>query len=406
MRKHLFATMLLLAGMPATGVFNAAAEPVPQQQSEAATTIEGQVLDENNEPVIGASVVQKGVKGNGVATDAFGNFKIRVPKGAPLEFSYVGYKTVVVKASNGMTVYLDPTTEVLNELVAVGYGSQKRANLPGAVSTVDVARTMESRPQQDVMKALQGAVPGLTILNNTGNINGTPVVQIRGTGTLSATATPLYVVDGVAMDDISFLDPDEIKDISVLKDASSSSIYGARAAFGVILITTKSGQKVDKIQIKYNNNFGWSQAAVLPGIQGIVEQLEASSESSLMSGGEGGAFGIQYANVLPYARKWVEAHGGKKITQYGQIAEYVDENNIGDYKYNPATGKDMLFYADYDINKIMLNNATPSNQHNISLNGTTERPHLMLLLDMQSVRALLTITPIKLPAIMQNSTLL
>ena len=371
MRKHLFATMLLLAGMPATGVFNAAAEPVPQQQSEAATTIEGQVLDENNEPVIGASVVQKGVKGNGVATDAFGNFKIRVPKGAPLEFSYVGYKTVVVKASNGMTVYLDPTTEVLNELVAVGYGSQKRANLTGAVSTVDVARTMESRPQQDVMKALQGAVPGLTILNNTGNINGTPVVQIRGTGTLSATATPLYVVDGVAMDDISFLDPDEIKDISVLKDASSSSIYGARAAFGVILITTKSGQKVDKIQIKYNNNFGWSQAAVLPGIQGIVEQLEASSESLLMSGGEGGAFGIQYANVLPYARKWVEAHGGKKITQYGQIAEYVDENNIGDYKYNPATGKDMLFYADYDINKIMLNNATPSNQHNISLNGTT-----------------------------------
>ena len=370
MRKHLFATMLLLAGMPATGVFNAAAEPVPQQQSEAATTIEGQVLDENNEPVIGASVVQKGVKGNGVATDAFGNFKIRVPKGAPLEFSYVGYKTVVVKASNGMTVYLDPTTEVLNELVAIGYGSQKRANLTGAVSTVDVSRTMESRPQQDVMKALQGAVPGLTILNNTGNINGSPVVQIRGVGTLSATASPLYVVDGVAMDDISYLNPEDIKEISVLKDASSSSIYGSRAAFGVILITTKSGQKVDKIQIKYSNNFGWSQAAVIPGIQGSVEQLEASLEAAKMTGAENGEFfGIYYTDILPYARKWREQNSGQ-IKDYREARLYQDENNIGDYYLN-AQGTGYIPYADYDINSIYLDNASPSNQHNVSLTGTT-----------------------------------
>ena len=372
MRKHLFAAMLLMAGMPAAGVFNAAAEPVPQQQGEAATMIEGQVLDENNEPVIGASVVQKGVKGNAVATDAFGNFKIRVRPGATLEFSYVGYKTVLVKASNGMTVYLEPTTEQLNELVAIGYGSQKRANLTGAVSTVDVSRTMESRPQQDVMKALQGAVPGLTILNNTGNINGTPVVQLRGVGTLSATASPLYVVDGVAMDDISYLNPEDIKEISVLKDASSSSIYGARAAFGVILITTKSGQKTDKIQIKYSNNFGWSQAAVIPGIHRNVEQLEASLEAAKMTGAENGEFfGIYYTDILPYARKWREQNSGP-IKDYREARLYQDENNVGDYYLN-AQGTGYIPYGDYDINSIYLNNAAPSNQHNVSLTGTTGR---------------------------------
>ena len=199
MRKHLYLTLLLLAGGASFGSLPVYGDPVPQQ-SQASAIIQGSVLDENNEPVIGASVAQKGVRTNAVATDAFGNFKIRVPKGALLEVSYVGYQTMQVKATDGMTVYLQPTTEMLNELVAIGYGSQKRANLTGAVATVDVARTMESRPQQDVMKALQGAVPGLTILNNTGNIDGTPVIKIRGTGTLSnsATSNPLYVVDGVA----------------------------------------------------------------------------------------------------------------------------------------------------------------------------------------------------------------
>ena len=223
MRKHLFAAMLLLAGMPATGVFTASAEPAPQQQGEATTMIEGQVLDENNEPVIGASVVQKGVKGNGVATDAFGNFKIRVRPGQTLEFSYVGYKTVLIKATNGMTVYLEPTTEQLNELVAIGYGSQKRANLTGAVSTVDVAKVMDDRATGDVAKALQGAVPGLNITTNNGAINSTATMVIRGVGTLSngQTSNPLIVVDGVPVDDLSYINPDDIQDISVLKDRKS-----------------------------------------------------------------------------------------------------------------------------------------------------------------------------------------
>ncbi|MDE6288283.1 MAG: carboxypeptidase-like regulatory domain-containing protein, partial [Muribaculaceae bacterium] len=197
MRKHLFVTLLLACGMPLTGNFAAFAAPEPQQQGQATVTVTGTVLDENNEPVIGASVVQKGVSSNAVATNFDGNFTIRVPKGATLNISYVGYKAVEMAAANGMTVYLQPTTEVLNELVAIGYGTQKRANLTGAVATVDVARVVDSRSTTDITKALQGAVPGLTITNSTGDINGASTVTIRGTGTLSnnQASVPLYVVD-------------------------------------------------------------------------------------------------------------------------------------------------------------------------------------------------------------------
>ena len=146
MRKHLIATALLMAGLPAATP-SAWAEPQPQHQSQGTVLVQGTVLDENNEPVIGASVVQKGARGNAVATDAFGNFKLRVPAGAQLEFSYVGYKTSYVAASDGMTVYLQPTTEQLNELVAIGYGSQKRANLTGAVATLSLIHISEpTRP--------------------------------------------------------------------------------------------------------------------------------------------------------------------------------------------------------------------------------------------------------------------
>ena len=261
--------MLLMAGMPALGTFQAQAAPEPQQQSQTVTTITGTVLDENNEPAIGASVVQKGVARNAVSTDAFGHFTLRVPAGAVLQISYVGYKSMEAVAAPDMTVYLQPTTEMLNELVAIGYGSQKRANLTGAVATVDVARTMDSRPATDVAKALQGAVPGLTITSANGSIEGAPTINIRGLGTLSNShnSAPLIVVDGVPVEDMSFLNPEDIEEISVLKDAASSAIYGSRAAFGVILISTKQAAVQDRVSVSYTNNFAWGRATVLPEFQ-------------------------------------------------------------------------------------------------------------------------------------------
>ncbi|MDE5641898.1 MAG: TonB-dependent receptor plug domain-containing protein, partial [Muribaculaceae bacterium] len=238
MSKHLLVTLLLTCGMPLGGSMTALANPEPQSQQQGVESITGTVYDENNEPVIGATVALSGSKDMGVTTDVDGHFVLRARVGSNLTVSYVGYKTETVKAARDIQVYLQPTTEVLDQLVVVGYGEQKRANLTGAVATVDVARTMDSRPVQDATKALQGAVPGLTITTTNGGISESANIKIRGVGTLSNSqeSAPLIVVDGVPTDNLDFINPEDIAEISVLKDASSSAIYGARAAFGVILV--------------------------------------------------------------------------------------------------------------------------------------------------------------------------
>ena len=243
-------------------------------------TVSGLVVDASGDPVIGASVVEIGTT-NGIITDMDGKFTLNVKPGATLRISFVGYQTQETKASKTMKVVLKEDSEMLSEVVVVGYGVQKKANLTGAVSTVDLSKTMEGRPQQDVAKALQGAVPGLSILNNTGDINSAASMRIRGLGTLSnkEVSNPLIIVDGVPMDDISFLNTQDIESISVLKDAASTSIYGARAAFGVILINTKGAKPKDKITINYSNNFAWDQSTYIPDYPDVPTQLRAGTVS-------------------------------------------------------------------------------------------------------------------------------
>ena len=221
--------------------------------------------------------MQKGVKTNAVTTNFEGNFIIKVAPGTPLVVSYVGYKSETMAAANGMTVYLQPTTEQLDQLVVVGYGTQKKANLTGAVATVDVARVMDNRPVQDVTKALQGAVPGLTITTASGSLTEESAIRVRGTGTLSngASSAPLIVVDGVPVDDLNFVNPQDIQDISVLKDAASSAIYGSRASFGVILITSSSPATQVEVSVSYNANIALSSATVLTKFAGTVANIES-----------------------------------------------------------------------------------------------------------------------------------
>ncbi len=358
------------------GTFTAMANPEPQQQGQSVSIIQGTVLDENNEPVIGATVSQKGVKSNSVATDAFGNFKIRVAAGAALEVSYVGYKAETVSAANGMMVYLQPTTEMLNELVAIGYGSQKRANLTGAVATVDVARTMDSRPVQDVTKALQGAVPGLTITNTDGGIASGSSINIRGVGTMSngQNSNPLIIIDGVASDDLAYLNPEDIQEISVLKDAASASIYGSRAAFGVILVTTKNANTKDKVKINYTNNFAWSGATMYPHMALNSESINASLQAYVRTGTAGQlkteVSGMEYLKLLPYVEAWEQQHGNKGYTDYRELQPFESWDNVGDYAKDPETGL-WYHYAMWDVNKTLFNNAAPSSKHNVSVEGTS-----------------------------------
>ena len=205
-------------------------------------TVHGTVLSSaDEEPLIGASVISEVKSFGGAATDIDGNFALTVPEGSNLIVSYVGYKPKTVKAEARMTIHLDEDSELLDEVVVVGYQTMKKADLTGAVSVVST-KTFETTSDTDPMRALQGKVPGMTITGN-GSPSGTGSVRIRGIGSFNASQDPLFVIDGVPTTaTLNSLNMNDIESMQVLKDAASASIYGSRAANGVIIITTKKGK--------------------------------------------------------------------------------------------------------------------------------------------------------------------
>lgn len=234
------------------------------RQGVGKTKITGRVLDNNGEPIIGASVVEQGTK-NGTVTDIDGNFVLNTSKENPtLDISYIGFLSQQVKARGGATINVTMTenAQSLEELVVVGYGSQKKVNVIGSIATVD-SKSLEARSASDVSNMLTGQMSGVTITQTSGNPGqdgGT--IRVRGVGSFGATPSPLVLVDGMP-GSLSDLSPDEIDNISVLKDASSAAIYGSRAANGVVLVTTKRG-KEGRTKVSYNGSVGFSKAAELP----------------------------------------------------------------------------------------------------------------------------------------------
>ena len=345
------------------------ANPAPQVVASSATSIvKGSVVDENGEPIIGASVQEVGTT-RGTTTNVKGEFSLKAGVGAKLQISYVGYKTENVKAADGMKVKMVTDNALLDEVVVVGYGQQKKVNLTGAVSNVDLEKTLTARPEQDVTKALQGAIPGLTILTTSGDINEEATMKIRGIGSLNGTGSPLIVVDGVPTENLSMVNGNDIASISVLKDAASSSIYGSRAAFGVILITTKQAKKGDRVSVNYTANFAWDKATYLPDYPDVPTQLEAALRAKARQGsGSVELFGMYFDQLLPYAKKWKEQNSGK--IGYGEMRPYVDDNNVGDYRF---IGNQPMYYADFDIQDIWYSNAAPSQSHNVTMSGSSGR---------------------------------
>lgn len=227
--------------------------------------VTGKVTNNNNEPLIGVTVKVKGAA-TGVTTDVNGAFSIQVPEAnATVTFSYLGYQSLEVGV-NGRTVLsvvMSPSENALQEIVVVGYGTQKKANLTGSVSSISAAE-IEGRPITQASQALAGLATGVTVSQGGGRPgNDGSSIKIRGLGTFSGAGTdPLVLIDGLAAN-INDIDPNNIKSISVLKDAASASIYGTRAANGVILIETKRGQ-TGKLQMSYNNYAGWQKVTALP----------------------------------------------------------------------------------------------------------------------------------------------
>lgn len=226
--------------------------------------VTGLVTDATGEPIIGANVIEKGVAANGVITDIDGRFSLEVADNASLAISYIGYfaQDVSTKGRNDLNVVLQEDTQTLDEVVVVGYGVQKKVNLTGAVATID-SKSLQSRPATNVSNAIQGLLPGVTVISGSGQPgNDNSTIRVRGVGTLN-NSNPMFVVDGMPVSSINDVDPNDIENISVLKDASSAAIYGSRAANGVILITTKKGG--DKAPtLRYDGYLGWQNPTDLP----------------------------------------------------------------------------------------------------------------------------------------------
>ena len=358
-------------------------------------SVVGKVVDVNGEPLVGASVVEAGTS-NGTITDLDGAFVLSVEPNVTLVVSYVGYKDQEVRAHKDMVVMLKEDTQVLDEVVAIGYGTQKKANLTGAVTTVDVSKTLESKTESDVAKALQGAVPGLTITNATGDLDADPTVVIRGIGTLSnsSTSTPLYIVDGVPVENLGYLNSNDIESISVLKDASSTAIYGTRAAFGVVLVTTKTAKTQEKVSVTYNNNFAWSRATAYPEYSSVVDQIAALNEVDKQMETTPDLFGMAY-NTKEYidkAQAWLDwanspegAAAGIKNgkSPYRKMIYGLDYDNEG-------------WYADWDVAGILFNNATPSQNHNLSVSGNSGKTNYYMSLGYNHQQGLMNFNPDKM----------
>ncbi|EFR53897.1 TonB-linked outer membrane protein, SusC/RagA family [Bacteroides fragilis 3_1_12] len=336
-------------------------EVTEQLQSQA---ISGVVTDANGEPVIGASVSEKGTT-NGTITDINGKFSLNVKPGAVLKVTFVGYKPHEVKATRTMKIILTEDSELLDEVVVVGYGTQKKENLTGAVASVDVNKTLSSRPIADVGRGLQGTTPGLSVVIPSGEIGSDPTMKIRGQiGSINGGSAPLILMDNVEIPSIQMVNPDDIESISVLKDAAASSIYGAKAAFGVVLITTKKGAKQESINVSYSGNFSWQNISKKMEMGGI-DALEYSVEAFKRVGGTvAGAFVQITEEGLVKAKEWDQKYGGKLGPNdpyvYGRDW-YVDANNrkIGLRTFDP-----------YDY---MIKEWTPSMTHNLSVNGKSGR---------------------------------
>ena len=259
MQKNIFSygvlkVMLTLGGvmiLPQSPAFADISTNTFQQAKQSA--IHGTVVDEQGEPMIGVTVKAKGSQAATI-TDIDGNYSLNVANGTMLELSYVGYTTQTVKARNGMKVKLEPDSHLMDEVVVIGYGTQKKRDLTGAVSSVK-SEDIKKAPVMNAMEGLQGRISGLDITRESGQAGSSPNILLRGNRSLNASCAPLYVIDGVQGGNIDDINPNDIETIDVLKDASSTAIYGAAGANGVIIVTTKQGI-TGKIQVDFNGYIG------------------------------------------------------------------------------------------------------------------------------------------------------
>lgn len=357
--KSFFKVATILIALGTLQPFDAKGEDLKsvsiKETTQNKNTIKGVITDESGETIIGASVRVKDSQ-VGTVSDFDGAFSITAQPGDVLVISYVGFITQEIKLGNQTTlkIVLKENSKVLDEVVVIGYGSQKKVNVTGAVGVVN-SDAIENRPISNVSQALQGQIAGLNLQvgNGGGGLNSSMSVNIRGTGTIGdgSNSNPLILIDGVE-GDMNSINPNDIENISVLKDASSASIYGARAAFGVILITTKSG-KAGKTVISYAGNFRYSDALQIPKMLDSYRFAQYFNRAASNDGGNP----VFNDEVM----QRIQDYQSGKITNGTTL-------DTGSNRWNNYQGAN----ANTNWFDEMYKNWVPSQEHNININGGSE----------------------------------
>lgn len=325
-------------------------------------TVTGKILDSSGEPAVGAYIMIEGTR-IGTSADLDGSYSIKAPANARLVFTSLGYRDVVVdvngRAVINVTLEIDAT--MLEDVVVVGFGTQKRETLTGAVGTIDVGKAIANRPISDLTQALQGAVPGLTITNNSGQLGNASSIKLRGAGTIINSAEsgePLVLVDGIPAS-LTLINPDDVQSVSVLKDGASASIYGSRAAFGVILVTTKSGANESKLKINYTGSVAFSNPISLTEFYDAEKELQVMIDAQARAGNnDAESFGMLYKTLLPGVINWKQKYANNRTSNEMVYGE--DWDVIGGRYY---------FYRLWDPHKEMLNENSPQTNHSLQLSG-------------------------------------
>lgn len=366
-------------------------------------TVKGTVLDENQEPLIGATVQVKG-ETTGAAADLDGNFTLKAKKNATLVVSYIGYLTqeVRLQGKTQITIQLVPDSKTLDEVVVVGYGTMKKSDLTGSVASV-ASKDIEGFQTSSVAGALGGQIAGVQITSTDGTPGAGFNISIRGVGTLTGDASPLYIVDGFEVSDIDYLSNSDIESIEVLKDASSSAIYGARAANGVVLITTKSA-KVGKTTVTYNGSATYRKISKtldvlspyeFARLQGDVDAKFTDTYYKVGDETEGvpykyqslddyiGVTGVDWQGET-FNPTWSQDHnvtimGGTDNTKYnGSLSRYVENGIFKNSGFDRTTAK---FRLDQKINKKLSFNLTVNyamtNRKGVGTSGDSGRFNML-----------------------------
>ena len=366
-------------------------------------TLKGVIVDETDTPLIGATVQVKGTS-TGSITDFDGNYTIKANKGAVITFSYIGYKTQEIKFTGQPTVNIKmvPDNQTLDEVVVVGYGTMKRSDLTGSVASI-AAKDVEGFKTSSVAGALGGQIAGVQITSTDGTPGAGFSINIRGVGTLTGDSSPLYIVDGFEVDDIDYLSNSDIESIEILKDASSSAIYGARAANGVVLISTKSG-KIGKPIINYNGSASYRKISkkldVLSPYEFVKLQGEVNSkysDSYFKTGDDDDGNPYRYQSLDDYIGvsgvnwqdetfnpTWSQDHslsimGGTEDTKYNaSFSRYIENGIFKNSGFNKTTGK---FRLDQKLSKSLSFNFTVNyaltNREGVGTSGDSGRFNML-----------------------------